>query len=1046
VPRFRLSLLLLSALVFVVLAAAGGARAEDGHDGDAGAHATAYDPDSGTIDLAKMIAVFELGHVVWEPRSLAPALAAAGTPPPPPARPPRGRGSNPEGNTTTVVDPAAHDVSPPLTSMLRPAATVPVKSDDEDSNPRIVQIGVPMPSPDGAVQKTPIQPAPPSTNSFEGAHNTDGYVPPDTNGDVGGDYYVEWVNAAFSVYDKNTGALDPRMTTNCSSVSLTVPACEGNSLWAGFTGAQGQSLCASANQGDPIVKYDKLANRWIFTQFAFQDGNTAIGTAGPYYQCVAVSTSADPFGTYNRYAYLISNSNLNDYPKVGIMPDGYYFSFNLFSQNTGNFAGTAVAVADRASILAGNAKAKMIVKTLGGSTYGLLPADLDGSTPPPSGSGETYAQLVSPELYSGNPPDELQLFNMKVNWATSSVTFTGPTSLPTAAFETGPVDGTDWVTQPDGGEFLDALSDRLMYRLAYRNLGSKQLLAVTHTVDGSGGSQIAAPRWYELQNTGGGWSIADQGTYAPDSTNRWMASMAIDHDGNLGMVYSFSSASIYPSVGYTGRLTTDPAGTLETGTTLVSGNESQNACYSDGDSDGDSTPPTCADPDDDGEGPAGRWGDYSSATIDPSDDCTFFVAGEYFATGGESAVVARDRNWHTRVGSFFFPGCMDFTPGAGSLGSQVVIHGKRFENATAVSFNGAAASTWSTDSTAHTLTVTVPSGATTGPIQVVAPAGTFTSETDFSVVPGITSFSPASGLPGDLVDIYGGPFTGASAVKFNGTAASTYTVDDATHIEATVPNGATSGPISVTVGAAVGTSATSFTVLPYVAGASPGSAVTGTTVTINGSGLTGSTAVQFNGVSTKFKVLSDTQISAVVPANATYGQISVTAPGGTVHSAGSFTVIPTLSGVSSKGQAGQSIKIKGSGLLGVVSVTFNGVSASFSISSAKTMSAVVPPTATMGPIVVTLGGSGQTASAGPFRPQPVVTGMTPASGPVSTSVVVTGTNLGDISSVSIGNLACPFTVNSPTKITLTIPAGARSSKIKLSGPTGNAGTPTFTVT
>jgi hypothetical protein len=876
---------------------------------------------------ANVVAVFLPGHILWVSRTYAAAYGAAGHHP---IKHQAHRQNDADANTTTVIRPSAHDTSPPLSAMLRPRFTIGTDPKEND-NPRVAPLGLPSPTTDTAVQLTPIGSVPTASSSFEGAHNTDGYVPPDTNGDIGGDYYVEWVNASFSVYNRTTGALDPRMTANCSAPGLSTPACEGNSIWAGFSGTTGANLCAGQNEGDPIVKFDGLANRWVFTQFAFaESGATATGTAGPYYQCVAVSSGVDPIGsTYQRYAYKIASHQLNDYPKVGIWPDGYYFAFNLFDDASGGFPGAAVAVADRAQMIAGNPTARMIVTKLDPSTYSLLPADLEGTTAPPSGTPEQFVQLSAPTISGG--PDALQVYTLATNWTAGTTTWAGPSTLSTAAFDPGSL-GENWILQPGGAEGLDALSDRLMYRLAYRNLGTKQVMAVTHTVDASGNASLeAAPRWYELQNTGGGWSIADQGTYHPDSTDRWMASVGLDHDGNLGMVYSFSSDLLYPSVGFTGRLTTDPAGALETGRTLVAGNQSQEALDSLGDE-------------------VGRWGDYASMTLDPSDDCTFYMAEEYFATGGETSPVARGRNWHTRIGSFFFPGCMAYAPTSGSAGTSVVIRGKRFENATAVSFNGTAATVFTTNATAHTLTVTVPSGATTGAISVTSPAGTFTSETSFTVGGGgggsalITGFTPTSAGTGATVTINGTGFSGATAVRFNGVAASTFTVVSGTQVTAKVPAAATYGPISVVTPGGTATSATSFAVVPTISGISPTTGTAGTTVTITGTGFSGASGVKFNGVNASFSIVSPTSITTTVPGTASSGPIVVTLGGsGQTASSATFTPKPAVPGMSpTSGPVGTTVVLTGTNLSQVTAVAIGTRACSFTVNSATQITVTVP--------------------------------------------------------------------------------------------------------
>jgi len=240
-----------------------------------------------------------------------------------------------------------------------------------------------------------------------------------------------------------------------------------------------------------------------------------------------------------------------------------------------------------------------------------------------------------------------------------------------------------------------------------------------------------------------------------------------------------------------------------------------------------------------------------------------------------------------------------FTPTSGPVGTSVEISGDNFTGSdpdvTGVTFNGTAA-TFTIDNP-HKITATVPSGATTGPIAVTSPDGTATSSTNFTVTtagaPTITSFNPTSGPVGTSVQITGTNFTGATAVKFNGVSA-TFTVQNNTHIDATVPSGATTGPISVTTPGGTATSSTNFTVtaspVPTITSFDPTSGPVGTSVRVDGTGFTGATAVRFNGVSATFSVNSNTRITATVPSGATTGPVSVTTPGGTATSASSFTV------------------------------------------------------------------------------------------------------------------------------------------------------------
>jgi hypothetical protein len=416
-------------------------------------------------------------------------------------------------------------------------------------------------------------------------------VPPDPNGAVGATQYVQWVNTSFAVFDKSTGAL------------VYGPAA-GNTLWQGFGGA-----CETTNSGDPIVMYDKAANRWVMTQFSINQASSQ------FYQCVAVSTTSDATGSYRRFAYAFTG--FNDYPKGGVWPDGYYLSFNMFNAAGTAFLGARVCALDRTQMLsaAGNPGPIQCFQ-LSSSYGGLLPADLDGSLPPPAGS-PNYALA-----FDDASNDGLNLWKFHVDWASSAnSTFTGPTTITTASF-TPACGGGTCIPQPSTTRTLDSLADRLMHRLAYRNFGGYESIVVNHSV--AVGSTASGVRWYEIRDPGGTPSVYQSGTFAPDTTARWMGSMAQDRDGDMLLGYSVSSSSVRPGIRYTGRLADDPLGTLQAESTLASGIGSQTT-YS-------------------------RWGDYSAMTIDPVDDCTFWYTNEYLKTTGNF-------NWSTRVGSFKFPGC-----------------------------------------------------------------------------------------------------------------------------------------------------------------------------------------------------------------------------------------------------------------------------------------------------------------------------------------------------------------------------------------------------
>jgi hypothetical protein len=493
-----------------------------------------------------------------------------------------------------------HDVSPPLRDMVhyrqssgvqrdRPLRLLPVPQGSNVQPDPVVQSSAPGPMV-GATAGLNFAGIGDTSNTPGNPCNC---APSDTNGAVGATQFVQWVNSAFAVYNKTTGALIAGPTA-------------GNSLWAGFGGG-----CQTNNDGDIIAQYDKANNRWVLTQFSV--------STTPFLQCVAVSTTSDATGTYNRYAF--QEPNFNDYPKLGVWPDGYYLSFNMFSGNT--FVGARACALNSAAMRAGTA-ATQVCFQLSSSFGSLLPSDLDGSTPPPAGS---------PDFYLNFGTNSLNLWKFHVDFTTpANSTFTGPTNIPVAAFTAACSGGGTCIPQPNTSNKLDSLADRLMYRLAYRNRGGVESLVVNHSVTVSGGrrNSVTGIRWYELRvsrtsDPTGTLSVFQQGTYSPDSSSRWMGSIAMDMVGDIALGYSVSSSSLFPSIRYTGRVPSDPLGTLEGENTILTGGGSQT-------------------------GSLHRWGDYSSISVDPVDDCTFWYTTEYLKSSGSF-------NWSTQIASFKFPGC-----------------------------------------------------------------------------------------------------------------------------------------------------------------------------------------------------------------------------------------------------------------------------------------------------------------------------------------------------------------------------------------------------
>jgi hypothetical protein len=489
-----------------------------------------------------------------------------------------------------VIPPVAYDTSPPLTDMVAAAPA------EAPAGQRIIPLlfpprppAAPFTGEDPALQTLNL-PLVGTTNGLNFAGTSaDGVAPPDTNGSVGDNVtnqYVQIVNTEYAVYNKNSGA-------------LILGPTHIHNIWSGFSGD-----CSSGDGGDPNVLFDKAAKRWVVGQL----------NSGDNAYCMAVSTSDDATGSYARYEFSFG-SNLPDYPKLGVWPDGYYFSANIFLSGI-LFTGADPCAFDRATMLNGG-PANMICIQQGSSVASLLPSDLDGGTAPPAGEPNLYLELLD--------TSHLGLFKFHVDFSNpANSTFTGPTSITVVSYSEACGGGT-CIPQPNGQQ-LDSLGDRLMFRNAYRNLSGTEYLVVNHSV--TAGSTVGV-RWYQIKNPNGTPTVAQQGTFAGpnggDSQFRWMGSIGMDQAGDIAVGYSESSSTQHPSIYYTGRVPSDPANTMETESQILAGTGSQNGGLS-------------------------RWGDYSGISIDPTDDCTFFYTTEYIPSDGSF-------NWHTQIASFKFTGC-----------------------------------------------------------------------------------------------------------------------------------------------------------------------------------------------------------------------------------------------------------------------------------------------------------------------------------------------------------------------------------------------------
>ncbi|MGI8435394.1 MAG: dockerin type I domain-containing protein [Chthoniobacterales bacterium] len=464
--------------------------------------------------------------------------------------------------------------------------------------------------------------------TFEGV-GVNGSAPPDTTGAVGPNDYMEAVNGGgVRIYDKSG---NPRG-----------PAFRISSLFAPLGG-----VAANTDNGDALILYDRMANRWLITQFAF-----ASSTTPPFHQPMAVSKTGDPTGAYWVYDFIVPGNDFPDYGKIGSWPDGYYFSDRQFT-NGSAYNGFGVFAFDRAKMLVGDSTASYIYfnagPNLSNSSSGIIPSDYNGLTPPPAGEANVFSVYIDDAF---DPIDGLRLFDFHADFAVpgnSTFTERPESPLPVAAFDSNDPPGRTDIEEPapaTSADYLDSIGDRLMLRLQYINRGGQELLTTCHTVNATPNpnptfaTYQAATRHYILQKTspGGAWSVLDQATYAPDTTERWMGSTALDNAGNLAVGYSTSSTSVVPSITYSGRLATDPPNTLGQGeATMFAGTGVQT-------------------------GTGNRWGDYTAMNLDPSDDSTFWYCNEYYNPTGAFL-------WRTRIGTFKYASTT--APAQGTLSGTI---------------------------------------------------------------------------------------------------------------------------------------------------------------------------------------------------------------------------------------------------------------------------------------------------------------------------------------------------------------------------------------
>lgn len=479
---------------------------------------------------------------------------------------------------------------------------------------------------DGALQlfkAAPTIPAPLLT--FEGMANQDNFNvfgfrvnPPDPNGEVGPNHFVEMINLVFAVYDK--------------AGNLLVGPVDTGSLWAGFPITD----CTDPS-GDPVVLYDQFMDRWLLSQFT---------TAGPeYFNCVAISTTSDPTGSYYRYAFS-TGLNFPDYPKYGNWTDSYVITTREFGPTIEY--GIGVYALEKNKMVNGNPDARNVSFFIDGNDPdmlplvgdGLLPADPDGKQKPKTDTAIPLVGTQDDDADYGATFDAINIWDLYVKWRSTPIATLGlNTQIPTAPFDSifpcAPT-SRDCLPQPgitNPAQYLDILSyrQRPTFRLAYRNFKTHESLVTNQSVEATLG--VAGARWYEIRRDAAGtYSLYQQGTYdLGDGVHRWMGSIAMDKKGNMALGYSVvNGTTVYPGIRYTGRLSGDPLGQMTQGEgTIIDGTGVQTTTNS-------------------------RWGDYTDLTVDPTDDCTFWYVNEYYTAAGQASSPA---GWQTRIGSFKLPGC-----------------------------------------------------------------------------------------------------------------------------------------------------------------------------------------------------------------------------------------------------------------------------------------------------------------------------------------------------------------------------------------------------
>jgi hypothetical protein len=481
--------------------------------------------------------------------------------------------------------------------------------------------------------------------------------PSDNTLAVGRDHIVQIVNTRMAIFTKKGAQFD---TTG----KVLYGPVETRNVFRGFGGP-----CEARNNGDAVVRYDQLADRWlivmpIFSRLPVRQDEPPPGRSGEpaqrsvrgrqvqpgeamrlyeppppppaapgdttparvvpppreqgsYAMCYALSVGPDPFGPYYRYEFV--RPLFPDYPRPAVWPDGYYVPTSTGDEVIQKH----VCVADRARMLKGEDATEQCIVI--DSVNFLNNADLDGQTLPPLGAPNIMMASGGTQLKQIMDDDGIYVWTLHVDWDDPAKTsLTGPAKIKVAPYHYL-CDGqlSSCVPQPGTDRRLDSQGDKIMARLVYRRIGKQESLVAVHSVNTAAGG--GGVRWYEFRlDSRRNVRLHQQGTYAPDRFYRWMASPAIDAAGNIAIGYSFGGTPNFAGQRLAGRLANDPKGVLSLREAiLVEGEAAQTSTL--------------------------RWEDYTQTAVDPSDDCTIWYVGDYLKSAATS--------YSTRIGAFRMPGC-----------------------------------------------------------------------------------------------------------------------------------------------------------------------------------------------------------------------------------------------------------------------------------------------------------------------------------------------------------------------------------------------------